>query len=101
MENKTVYIKVDPSKELPKESGWKLVFNGSPEREDAWFFDTETNLWSNEMSFDLGNPSGYLKEISLTELIERKWNEYRIVTNNEDAWSLKEWLKDNIHNQKV
>ena len=24
--------------------------------------------------------------------IEQKWNEYRIITNNEDAWSFKEWL---------
>ena len=24
--------------------------------------------------------------------IEQKWNEYRCVTNNKDAWSFKEWL---------
>jgi hypothetical protein len=24
--------------------------------------------------------------------IEKKWEQYRIITNNEDAWSFKEWL---------
>jgi len=24
--------------------------------------------------------------------IEKKWQQYRIITNNEDAWSFKEWL---------
>ena len=24
--------------------------------------------------------------------IEKKWVQYRIITNNEDAWSFKEWL---------
>lgn len=24
--------------------------------------------------------------------IEQKWNEYRGITNNEDAWSFKDWL---------
>lgn len=24
--------------------------------------------------------------------IEKKWKQYRIITNNEDAWSFKEWL---------
>lgn len=25
--------------------------------------------------------------------VEKKWKEYRLLTNNEDAWRFKEWLK--------
>jgi hypothetical protein len=29
--------------------------------------------------------------------IEEKWEQYRIITNNEDAWSFKEWLIKQTH----
>jgi hypothetical protein len=35
------------------------------------------------------------KEIEKEQMrldIEKKWEQYRIITNNEDAWSFKEWL---------
>jgi hypothetical protein len=28
-------------------------------------------------------------------LLDDKWKQYRNITNNEDAWSFKEWLKIN------
>jgi len=28
--------------------------------------------------------------------IERKWNEYRNITNNDDAWSFKDWLVNEL-----
>ena len=31
--------------------------------------------------------------------IEIKWNEYRLVTNNEDAWLFKQWLISSLNKQ--
>ena len=28
--------------------------------------------------------------------LDSKWNEYRLLTNNEDAWCFKEWLKSHV-----
>jgi hypothetical protein len=30
-------------------------------------------------------------------LLDDKWKQYRNITNNEDAWCFKEWLKSNDH----
>lgn len=30
--------------------------------------------------------------------IDEQWNEYRTITNNEDAWCFKEWLKNHSLN---
>jgi hypothetical protein len=32
--------------------------------------------------------------------IEKKWEQYRIITNNEDAWSFKEWLIKQTYGDK-
>lgn len=31
-------------------------------------------------------------EVAFANEIEKRWNEYRINTNNEDAWCFKQWL---------
>ena len=36
------------------------------------------------------------KEISYNEEIEKLWSEYRIYTNNEDAWCFKQWLVEKL-----
>jgi len=39
------------------------------------------------------------QEIS-DEEIEKAWTEYRTITNNEDAWTFKEWLKEKLKQRK-
>ena len=44
---------------------------------------------------DVQNVFKQAKEIEKEQMrldIEKKWEQYRIITNNEDAWSFKEWL---------
>jgi hypothetical protein len=35
----------------------------------------------------------------MVDKIEIKWNEYRTVTNNEDAWLFKQWLISSLNKQ--
>ena len=35
----------------------------------------------------------------MTDKVEVKWNEYRLVTNNEDAWLFKQWLISSLNKQ--
>ena len=35
----------------------------------------------------------------MVDKIETKWNEYRLVTNNEDAWLFKQWLISSLNKQ--
>ena len=36
----------------------------------------------------------------MADKIEIKWNEYRTVTNNEDAWLFKQWLISSLNKQE-
>lgn len=95
MEDKKVFIKVDPKEELPIKSDQYMTSHGFKH------FLFETSQWQKDYSYIDNKPDYWLKEISLTELIENKWNEYRSITNNEDAWSFKEWLKDNSQSKGI
>jgi uncharacterized membrane protein YcaP (DUF421 family) len=44
----------------------------------------------------LNNDDDLLK---MVDLIDNKWNEYRNITNNNDAWTFKEWLKSKYDNR--
>jgi hypothetical protein len=45
-----------------------------------------------EKQFDGYNKAKEMEKEQMRLDIEKKWEQYRIITNNEDAWSFKEWL---------
>jgi hypothetical protein len=56
-----------------------------------------TNVSSSEK---LAYKDGYNQcQEDMVDKIEIKWNEYRTVTNNEDAWLFKQWLISSLNKQ--
>ena len=51
--------------------------------------DDEDGMYINKIDFKDG---AKWKQENIHIDIEQKWKEYRNITNNEDAWSFKEWL---------
>ena len=48
---------------------------------------------------EIGTDLAHLQILRLFDvsgsLLDDKWKQYRNITNNEDAWCFKEWLKSN------
>ena len=50
--------------------------------------------------FNVAFIEGYMRcQEDMADKIEIKWNEYRTVTNNEDAWLFKQWLISSLNKQ--
>jgi len=53
---------------------------------------TATDELLNLFSVSNNEASGFSDGVAFANYIENKWLEYRGITNNEDAWSFKQWL---------
>ena len=57
-----------------------------------WFFDNLNNHEVQAEHFEIYHQAKEMDKEQMRLDIEKKWEQYRIITNNEDAWSFKEWL---------
>jgi hypothetical protein len=48
--------------------------------------------WRGTNIIELGEQAKEMGKERMRSYIEEKWKQYRIVTNEEDAWLFKEWL---------
>lgn len=67
---------------------------------NEWAVNNAEISFAENSSLNKGYIKGYSQcQEDMVDKIEIKWNEYRTVTNNEDAWLFKQWLISSLNKQ--